>query len=54
MVNKTWIEKIVKLLQKDIIVSWINIFFNYDPNTWKMEITAKRIIAWLHPIQTLL
>jgi len=30
----------------DIIKSWINIFFNYDPNTWEMEITARRIIAW--------
>ena len=35
-----------KSITKDIIKSWINIFFNYDPNTWEMEITAKRIIAW--------
>ena len=35
-----------KIITKDIIKSWINIFFDYDPNTWEMEITAKRIIAW--------
>jgi len=35
-----------KIITKDIIKSWINIFFNYDPNTWEMEITARRIIAW--------
>ena len=35
-----------KIITKNIIRSWINIFFNYDPNTWDMEITAKRIIAW--------
>ena len=45
-----WLNKLdrknSKIITKDIIASWINIFFNYDPNTWKMEITAKRIIAW--------
>ena len=35
-----------KIITKDIIKSWINFFFNYDPHTWKMEITARRIIAW--------
>ena len=35
-----------KIITKDIIKSWINIFFNYDPATWEMEITARRIIAW--------
>jgi len=35
-----------KIITKDIIKSWINIFFNYEPNTWAMEITARRIIAW--------
>ena len=35
-----------KTITKDIIRSWINTFFNYEPNTWKMEITARRIIAW--------
>jgi len=35
-----------KIITKDIITSWINTFLNYDPNTWEMEITAKRIIAW--------
>jgi len=35
-----------KIITKDIIKSWINIFFDYEPNTWEMEITARRIIAW--------
>ncbi len=35
-----------KIITKEIIKSWIDIFFNYEPNTWEMEITAKRIIAW--------
>ena len=35
-----------KIITKEIIKSWIDIFFNYDPNTWEMEITARRIIAW--------
>ena len=35
-----------KIITKNLIKSWINIFFNYEPNTWEMEITAKRIIAW--------
>jgi len=35
-----------KIVTKDIIKSWINFFFDYDPNTWKMETTARRIIAW--------
>ena len=45
-----WLNKLdrknSKIITKDIIVSWINTFLNYDPNTWEMEITAKRIIAW--------
>ena len=45
-----WLAKLdrknSKVITKDIIISWINIFLNYDPNTWEMEITAKRIIAW--------
>ena len=45
-----WLTKLdrknSKIITKDIIKSWINIFFNYDPNTWEMEITARRIIAW--------
>ena len=35
-----------KIITKNIIKNWIDIFFNYDPNTWEMEITARRIIAW--------
>ena len=35
-----------KDLTKKIIRSWIYIFNNYETNTWKMEIIAKRIIAW--------
>ena len=45
-----WLTKLdrknSKINTKNIISSWINNFFNYDPNTWKMEIVAKRIIAW--------
>jgi len=39
-------RKNCKNITKDIIKNWINFFFNYDPNVWQMEITAKRIIAW--------
>ena len=35
-----------KTITKDIIKSWIKFFFNYEPNSWNMEIAAKRIIAW--------
>ena len=35
-----------KIMTKNIIRSWINIYCNYDPSTWEMEITARRIIAW--------
>ena len=35
-----------KTVTKEIIKSWINNFFNYDSDTWKMEIMARRIIAW--------
>jgi uncharacterized heparinase superfamily protein len=35
-----------KDITKDIISSWIDLFFNYNPNSWRMEVTAKRIIAW--------
>ncbi len=45
-----WLNKLdrkkSKTITKNIIASWINIFFNYDPDSWKMEVTAKRIIAW--------
>jgi len=45
-----WLAKLdrknSKTITKNIIKSWIKFFFNYDPSTWKMEITAKRIIAW--------
>ena len=45
-----WLTKLdrknSKIITKEIIASWINTFLNYDSNTWKMEITAKRIIAW--------
>jgi len=45
-----WLTKVdrknSKIITKDIIKSWMNNFFNYTPNAWEMEITAKRIIAW--------
>ena len=46
-----WLTKLdrknSKIFTKNIINSWINNFFNYDPHTWKMEVVAKRIIAWV-------
>ena len=46
-----WLTKLdrkdSKLITKNIIKSWIDNFFNYDPETWEMEITARRIVAWL-------
>ena len=45
-----WLSKLdrknSKTITRNIIKSWIRIFFNYEPNTWEMETTAKRIIAW--------
>ena len=45
-----WLTKIdrknSKIVTKNIIRSWIDHFFNYESNVWKMEITAKRIISW--------
>ncbi len=35
-----------KVVTRDIIKSWISSFYNYEPHTWQMEITAKRVIAW--------
>jgi uncharacterized heparinase superfamily protein len=35
-----------KTITKEVIKNWINIFYNFDANTWEMEIVAKRIIAW--------
>ena len=35
-----------KIITKNIIKSWIENFFNFDPQTWEMETTARRIIAW--------
>ena len=46
-----WLTKLdrknSKTITKDIIKSWIDNFFNFNPYTWEMEITARRIIAWL-------
>ena len=45
-----WLAKLdrknSKDITKNIIKSWIDIFYNYHPIVWEMEITAKRIIAW--------
>ena len=45
-----WLTKLdrknSKNITKAIIESWINNFFNYEPHTWEMEITARRIVAW--------
>jgi len=46
-----WLTKLdrknSKDITKNIIESWIDLFFNYNPDTWRMEIIAKRIIAWV-------
>ena len=46
-----WLAKIDrknnKVITKNIIKSWIDNFFNYDTETWEMDITARRIIAWI-------
>jgi len=35
-----------KVITKNIIKSWIENYFNFNPQTWEMETTARRIIAW--------
>jgi len=49
--NFLWLTRLdrknSKKITKDIIESWINNFFNYETHSWQMEITAKRIIAWI-------
>ena len=46
-----WLAKVdrknSKIITKDIIKIWMDNFFDYDPNAWEMEITARRIIAWV-------
>ena len=46
-----WLTKLdrknSKTITKDIIKSLIDNFFNFNPYTWEMEITARRIIAWV-------
>ena len=48
--NFLWLSRLdrknSKVLVKNIINSWIDIFFNYHQNTWNTKITAERIIAW--------
>ena len=48
--NFLWLSRLDrknnKTLVKNIINSWIDVFFNYHPNTWDADITARRIIAW--------
>ena len=45
-----WLAKLdrknSKIVTKNIITSWIEKFFNFNPYTWEMEIVANRIIAW--------
>ena len=49
-----WLSKLdrknSKDITKNIIASWIKNFYNFDLKTWKMEIVAKRIIAWISNI----
>ena len=35
-----------RIIIQNIIKNWINIFYNYSPDAWEMETTARRIIAW--------
>ena len=46
-----WLSKLdrknSKIITKNIIYSWMNNFFNYETSTWEIEITSKRIIAWI-------
>ena len=46
-----WLTKLdrknSKSITKNVIKSWIDNFFNYDRKTWKMEVVANRIIAWV-------
>jgi len=48
--NFLWLAKLdrknTKSITKKIINDWIDNFFNYSPDVWKMEVIAKRIIAW--------
>ena len=34
-------QRLQESLTKDIIKSWLDNFFNYEPNSWDIEITAK-------------
>ena len=49
--NFLWLTKIDrknnKIITKNIINSWIDNYSNYDSDTWKMNIVAKRIISWV-------
>ncbi len=49
--NFLWLTKLdrknSKIITKNIINSWINNFYNYDSDSWQMEVTSKRIIAWV-------
>lgn len=48
--NFLWLSRLdrknSKTAAKNIIKSWISFFSNYHTDTWDMEITARRIIAW--------
>ena len=45
-----WLAKLdrknSKIVTKNIIISWINNFFAYDPHTWEITTLSNRIIAW--------
>ena len=56
--NFLWLTRIDrknnKIVMKNIIESWINAFFNYNPDVWNMEITAKRVISWSSNVDIIL
>ena len=53
--NFLWLTNLNRKNSKEvtqkIIKSWIDKFFNYDAQTWEMEIVAKRIIAWVSNVE---
>jgi uncharacterized heparinase superfamily protein len=56
--NFLWLTRIDRknsnVIIKNIIKSWMDIFFNYDHDVWEVEITSKRIIAWSSNIDVIL
>ena len=45
-----WLTKIdkknISKVVQSIIINWINKYYDYDPRSWNVNTTSKRIIAW--------